>query len=319
MEKITRFILVPILLIVVGTLLALYLYQEVYPTAIQTYHDSRPYVQFVSGPVIKGNVIRGELISPYDNLGAVKLRVHTYNRINHDSIRFRIREKGNTAWYAINTYAVDRFADGLLYPFGFPVISDSQGKMYEFEVYSDTGTLGDSIGLDNRYHAVASQYIYSKNAIMHDKVFLKKFILQKFSSFVTDPYFILYYCMFLVPAIFYFIMQLFRESRILAISGLLSLLYILAVYIYVPIAMNSNALLYILLVSAIELFLFFHILVSSVHVYYLTIIFVVQMLFNIALKHDLEARRVAVSTFYLMVFAVGMSVVELYRDFKKRE
>jgi hypothetical protein len=317
MEKIIRQTIIPLVLVFLGIILALFLYDEVYPTAIQLYHGGNSYLQFVDGPLVKGKIIRGEIIAYENNLGSLLLRVNTFNRLNRDTLHFRIREKGEQTWNISNAYVVDRFPNGLLYPFGFPVMSNSKGKTYEFELYSDNGRSDDAIGFQNGYHAIASQYVFSRKILMQDKHQFIAFSIEKLKSLFSDVYFLLYFLMFLIPVLLYvFILRVSNKSAVIKVC-LVAFLYVLFVYTYMPLHMNSNTILYLFLVIIAELFLFFSIRVASSHIFYLAIIFLFQMLINMIMGKELEANRIAVCTFYLMVLAIILSGREIVLKAKR--
>ena len=56
-----------------------------------------------------GNQISQEFQSPYDNLGIVSLRFKTFNRINNDTLTFRLKEKDNPNWLYSAYYKTDQF------------------------------------------------------------------------------------------------------------------------------------------------------------------------------------------------------------------
>src|SRR3989344_3438303 len=148
-----------------GLILSLLCLSETNITSMLDYHDKNVYAAHVTGPLVANQIIHGEFRATSDNLGMVKLRVRTYNRINTTHIRFQLREKGTTKWLVSNQYTVDRFPDGLLYPFGFPVITHSKGKTYEFTLESLDGTTDNTIGIEDGYHDVATQYVFHKSEI----------------------------------------------------------------------------------------------------------------------------------------------------------
>lgn len=87
-------------------------------------------------------------------------------------IIFRIKEKGSEAWFYENAYYFDQAAPSHLYPFGFPVIEESEGKTYLVELAGkkqpDEETPGlyvfattDSAGQPYLY----SRYVYNKGGL----------------------------------------------------------------------------------------------------------------------------------------------------------
>lgn len=305
-----KIIFASIILFIIGSALALFCYEEVYPTAIQTYHEKTSFVEYEHGPLVKGKTIWGEIRAIDNNLGIVKLRINTYNRQNKDTIYFRLREKGSSVWMVDNAYVVDKFPNGLLYPFGFPVIPDSKGKTYEFELVSEQGTLQNAIGIVDGYHAVVSEYVFQKVTLLGDRHELIKFINAKIKSLLSDAYFDIFYIVFLLPVFVFLLKNYFSNKKHILIAIFSCILCGLLIYVYLPISMNSNTLLWLILFFSIEFFVLFHIAISSKHMYYLAMLFLVQMTMNIALGKELAANKLAISLFYLMIISVLLSIIE---------
>ena len=66
----------------------------------------------------------------------MKVKFNTFDQINLESLIFRIREKNSTDWYYQNKYKTDQINKEIFFPFGFPIIENSQGKVYEIEIES---------------------------------------------------------------------------------------------------------------------------------------------------------------------------------------
>jgi hypothetical protein len=267
-------------------------------TSLLTYHDKGVYSIHFSGPLIANHIIRGEFQATDDNLGMVKLRIRTYNRINTSHIRFQLKEKGAGEWTVNNEYTVDRFPDGLLYPFGFPVISDSKGKVYEFTLESVDGTEDNAIGVAGGYHDVASQYVFQKRELMSDKRQLGMFLTAKAKNIFFDSYAFLYLGIFLTPII------VFLSNR----GGSMSALYMGLVYTYLPLSMHSNTILYV----AVSVFcITLYSKIASSYVYTLALIFLVQIPLAVMTGKNLAGDRAATLVFFLILIGGIISLTEL--------
>ncbi len=277
-----------ILLIGAGLMLSMLFYREAYITSILHYHDREVFTTYMSGPIVEGTTIRGEFVAKSDNLATVKLRLNTFNRINTSHISFRLRKRGDTEWPVINTYATDRITDGLLYPFGFPPIADSKGKTFEFEVSGIDGSSDNAIGIDRGYHAFASQYMPEKNALS---------IKEKFESMVSDPYVWLYEAMFLVP-----FLGLIIKRRVLLLA------YLILVYIYLPVDMHTNTVLYVATAGG---YLAYLSRAKARRAYLMGILCLVGIPFALAFGNTLAADRSATLVFFSLLTAVSMSIREL--------
>ena len=328
MEKVIRYILLPFWLVVVGTLLSQWFYQESYVTTIQVHHESLLPKDFFEGPLVKGKVLRGEITATYNNFGTLKLRINTYARINYDKIHFRLREKGHTSWDVENAYVVDRFANELLYGFGFPPIRYSKGKTYEFELWSENGTPDNAIGFDKGYHSAASQYVFLRDSILTHPRLMRFFLTAKILSLLSDPYFLLFYVMFLLPTVLYASLVFMKKSYLLYGIEVLSFAYMIAVYIFLPITINQDTMVYIFLLAVVTIIM--HIYsrsryrfmlgnrLTSSHAFALSIGLLVLLEANVYRGNDFEATRLAITIFYSIIFALILAGYELHEGTGKR-
>lgn len=323
MKKLVQFIVTPALLLLLGIVLAFLFYKESYITTIQV-HDAPTITDgYLDKPLLKGQVIRGQFNAPYNNLGAFEFRVHTYNRINDDTIHFRLREKGSPVWVVQNAYVVDRFPDNLLYGFGFPPITNSQGKTYEFELSSDRGIANDAIGFSAGFESAASQYIFNRASITHNAGLVKYFITEKLHSLLSDPYFLAYSVIFLMPLFAYLLIFGVKNVYILYTLEFISFLYMIAAYITLPIAIAQDTILYIylyasaVLVVNVSSFLVRRVRLpkqfTSADAFSVAICLALLLIVSISFQNDLMAMKVAISLFYTIVFALILAARELYK------
>jgi hypothetical protein len=121
----------------------------------------------------------------YNNLGTVALDIDNYSKINTDWIWFRIKEKDSTSWIYQNKYNTDQFSAGSYFPFGFPVISNSQNKEYFVEIESVSGAVDNSISLNRNTPGFFVTYSYPKSYLMHNKSQILLFLKNKFFTYVV--------------------------------------------------------------------------------------------------------------------------------------
>ncbi|MBU2544290.1 hypothetical protein KJ618_02370 [Patescibacteria group bacterium] len=314
-------------LFLLGTLLSLWWYKEVYITAIQEQQSETIPASFTKEPLVKGKTLHFEITAKHNNLGVLKLRPKIYNRINYDTIYFRLREKGKETWEINNSYVVDRFEDKLFYPFGFPIIPNSEGRIYEVEITSEKGTPTDSIGFYSGYNSIATQYIFPIKTIVTSNKMLTWFLLAKVISLFKDLYFIMYYVIFLIPVILYVLIKYIKNNFLFYFIEIFIFLYMLINYIFVSIAMDSSVIIYILTIGFFifvsHLFRFFEKYFSIYRfspswLYSLSAILVVYLLINIAFNKVLESTRIALAIYYTTLLALALSFVELVVKQKKR-
>ncbi len=220
-------------------------YKDAYPTTLLSIHKPRDvYTSFSDKPLVNGGVIEGKFKANYDNLGSVSLFVRTFGRTNFDAIVFQLKEQGSANWFVENEYYTDRFPDGALYPFGFPVIKDSMGKVYEFRITSVNGTKDKAIGFIAGPRSFTSNYIYQKSNIIRDKELLTFFVYHKILSTLSDPWTLIYIAIFIMPILFFARRYTFQCRKNRQLSMIL-LIFMQLFYLVNPLSIDSNFILYI--------------------------------------------------------------------------
>lgn len=152
-------------------------------------HNKESFTQLTHDRLVKGEKLVGEFTAHEDNLGIVALRFKSFQRIpykNEDTLVFRIKEKGQKDWYYVNQYRSGFVYDVPFLPFGFPLIADSQGKTYNFELESLNGNQVNGVALSTRQPFIASKYQFDKATLQRDYKALLEFSSKKFfNSFTT--------------------------------------------------------------------------------------------------------------------------------------
>ena len=113
------------------------------------------------GEIYQDSKIIGEFISTDNNMGIVGFRFWTFYRLNDDYLIFRIRDKNSKEWYYQNKYKADQFQPNQYFTFGFPIILDSKGKTYVFEIESSQGRPGVAVGVSEVNPTFIIKYKYS--------------------------------------------------------------------------------------------------------------------------------------------------------------
>jgi hypothetical protein len=254
-----------------------------------------------SRPILRDNPVTGEFVASYNNLAMIKLRIRTFNRMNTSHITFKLREKRSKVWIIINDYTVDRFTDGLLYPFGFPSIPTSKGKQYEFEINSQDSTPDNAIGVYTGFQTFATQYVYEKNILSHDPRVLHEFLIAKITSACKDPYTIAFTTLWFIPIFIYLYGQ----------AGLLSLLYALFVYTYVPLSLHPNAILYM---TVLGLGTTLYSRLQSKQIFIIAVLFLIQIPACLAFENILAANKAAMLVFFFILIGVIIALSEMKKN-----
>jgi len=119
-------------------------------------------------PLYQHQKIGGEFIASENYLGIVSVRFKTFLRINDDFLRFRIRQASDSAWFYQAAYKVDQFQPDALFPFGFPVVENSQGKKFIFEIESTQGQVNNSVAVSSQFPSFVSIYKFPRRAVLGD-------------------------------------------------------------------------------------------------------------------------------------------------------
>ena len=137
---------------------------------------------------------------------------------------------------------------------------------------------------------------------------------------MNDLYFILFYVIFLIPIILYVLTKYIKNDFLFYFIEIVIFLYMLFVYIFIPMAMDSSVIIYILTIGFFifvsHLFHFFEKYFSIYRfspswLYGLSAMLVVYLLINIAFNKVLESTRIALSIYYTTLLALALSFVEL--------
>lgn len=208
--KFYRFVIVPLLLFVLWLFLTC-IYIITYDkslTVISYFHDKEN-ISKVNDKILKGEIVSGEFQARENNLGIVSVKFKLFDRPrfkDEDTLLFRIKEKGARDWYHQNSYM-----DGLMYevpifPFGFPLISDSRDKTYYFEIESLRGNENNSVAVSNKGQIIFSKYYVPKDVLLSSSDEFASYITRKFVSslLTTDLRFSSF--IYLLPLIFYLIL-----------------------------------------------------------------------------------------------------------------
>lgn len=134
------------------------------------------------GEMIKGDKVYGHFLSQYPYLGTISVRFSTFYRINSDFLTFRIKESSATSWYYQASYKTDQFQPDKLFPFGFPVIKDSQGKVYQFELESENGTTGSGVYVNGTFPAFVDKHVFPRSSVLSS---LPKFVYYFYNKIVN--------------------------------------------------------------------------------------------------------------------------------------
>lgn len=162
-----------------------------------------------SGELLKGDKVWGTFHSKYTNLGIISLRFNNQNRDSKDTLVFRLKEQGQDRWYYEAKYETDQFLPHQHFPFGFPVIANSDGKDYEFQLESLRGATGSGIFLDYQTPPVfTAKSFFLKADMLSDRRLFIYFFTNKLVNLFGDPEIRLNTFFFFLPLLLYLVFLL---------------------------------------------------------------------------------------------------------------
>jgi len=160
-------------------------------------------------PLYKGDRITGEFTASENNLGLVLVRLFNYNKTNSGQVSFTLRDKIDNNLNIKNTYNVDQFQPNEYFTFGFPLISNSKGKKYSFEIISLSGKKGEAISLSKKKPSFAAIYNFSGGELKSNKATLARFVYKKIIFALNN---VNYKDIFLFDLVFILIIIYLRNS-----------------------------------------------------------------------------------------------------------
>lgn len=332
-------ICIPVFLLLIWVGFSLFFTSKYSFSVIAAPHAKGDFTSYKTSELYKGQKLAAHFTALENNLGIVSVRFYNFQRISDDSVVFRIKEKNQQKWFYQQTYSVNQFQPDGLFTFGFPIIPNSLGKEYEFEVQSLKGKPEDAIGLSEVYPPFVSQYQFPKESLLADKKLLIQFVWKKLYYSFLDRNFLISSLVFLLPLIFYLFWCYFasvvigvninqiptlqvQSKRI--ISGAMDIgylpvhLFLLILFLLVLMMDQKNMYVLVLLIALwiwqIKVYRFD----SSVS-YFLSLSFLVMCPIFILIQEQGMADRSAIWVYLFLVIGTVMAITELKKDHKRTD
>lgn len=165
--------LLPIFLLFIWLFFTLfYIFNNNFSLSVISYPGSKDnIVNYNTKKITTGKKIIGQLTAKENYLGVVSINFKTFKEVaysDEDVLLFSIKERGASDWYYQNTYRSGGIYKTPLYPFGFPKIYNSKGKVYVFEIKSLYGNSKNSVALSSWEPVLLSRYQIPKEEIIAD-------------------------------------------------------------------------------------------------------------------------------------------------------
>ncbi len=167
----------------------------------------------------KGNHVTGEFVAHHNNLGIVTIKLESVSSVGEeDTLVFRIREKQSDTWLSTQSYSEGIMRNNYIFPFGFPIIPDSKGKTYVFDLSSVSGTIYNAIKISDAMPVVTSRYKFDVSELKHPRT-LAVFLIEKIRTLLTNRDILKSTAIYLFPFAVYFVIGMVRYAGMLSRGG----------------------------------------------------------------------------------------------------
>jgi len=169
--------------------------------------------------LLKGEKIIGEFRAKENDLGIIMVRFNNYIKpdfASEDTVLFKVKEENQNKWYYVGEYRSGSFEHQDYYPFGFPIIANSQGKVYQFEIVSLSGNSNNALEVNRNQPILLTGYQFPKSEIFGSKFKIVSFLIKKSFYSFTNLNFIFSSTIYLLPLFFYLLLFLINRHLSLA-------------------------------------------------------------------------------------------------------
>jgi hypothetical protein len=203
LNRFLMFGIIPLLLLFLWFTLSLFFTSKYSFSVIPLAYDKSSFTFLKTDELLAKQKVAAKFQAKENNLGIVSVRFKTYSRINDDKVIFKLKEVGKKDWFYEHSYNVDQFQDNDYFTFGFPVILNSAGKTYYFEIESTKGKKGDAVSISTTSPIFIAQYQFTKQQLFANKAMIPGFFIKKIFYSFSDINFIVSSLVYLLPFIFY--------------------------------------------------------------------------------------------------------------------
>ena len=130
-------------------------------------------------PLLKGEKLVAKVRALDNYLGIVGIRFNTFDKSIKDRVEFILKVEGNETNYFQTTINTDQFVSHKLFPFGFPIIDESQNKVFQIEIRSHGGSRNQAIALSEQKPVLVLYHQYPSSELKTNPVKLFTFMAKK--------------------------------------------------------------------------------------------------------------------------------------------
>lgn len=270
----------------------------------------------IGKPLYKGQDVTGDFMAQDNYLGIIDFRFNTFNRINNDTLVFRLKEKTSPTWQVVNKYKTDQFQwNDAYFPFGFPVFTNSKGKIFDYSIESINGRKGNAVAISTTDPQFFTQYVFPLHDLVHNPKALLSFLLKKAKFTFGEKVFLPNAFLYFLPLLIYIesitniskfglgrkLVFLFKTSRKLLIA--ISCTIGFTIYLF-PIDRVTTSILFIQLMSWVILIYVYKF--SSTKSFTLALCLLLILPIFIVINQMTIADRIA----YIIYMAIFVGIVQ---------
>lgn len=262
--------------------------------------------------LFKGDKVNGKFHSKYSNLGLVLVRFTSLSLGSDDILVFRIREADNDKKLYEAKYKTDQFQSHKLFPFGFPIITNSANKDYVFEIESLQGTGGNSVSIDYTKPVFIAKSSFSRSELLMDNKKLVSFLLNKLTNIFNESETRVNILLSFLPFICYLIYLISPKNNYLFLIGVIILFTFWDIF-YLAVNYDLLYLSTFLLWIMLSIKYRFESRIACLF----AISFLALTSIMLIIKYDKLAEKAAVWSFLFLCITVLQQVYELIKKPKK--
>lgn len=207
----SRFVLIPMMLFIIGIIVTAKYVIDTDPslTSIQFNHSQNVFSQYSENPLEKNKPIKASFKAQENYLGIIYVRF-IVDKESAQDLLFTLREKGSKQALFAQKYNSGQFYYLPLYPFGFPIITDSKDKEYEIEIRLLSDAIANHpILISDVEPVVISSYKFPQEILAKDYKLLSQVAYRKIISIIQSTHHQKVSLFFFSPFIAYMIVSLF--------------------------------------------------------------------------------------------------------------
>lgn len=336
LDFILTWVFVPVLLLLFWIGFSLFFTSKYSLTVLAIPHIKQHFTSYKTTELLKGQKLRANFYAQENNLGIVSVRFFNFQRISDDRVIFRIKEKQQREWFYEHAYKVDQFQSDELFTFGFPIINNSKGNEYTFEIESVQGRKGNAIALSEVYPPFVTQYQFDKTALLANKSSIIPFTISKLYYLFTDRNLFIASLIYLLPLIFYVLLTWhvglilsiawkyypylrIRNSKSMIMRGknayILVHIYLIMIVLLIFFMDQTNSYVQILLIALWIWLIKIYKFESNVS-YFLSLIFLLLCPLMIFTGYEMIAQRSAIWAYFFLVMGTGVAIGEVSGKWK---